>query len=102
MWKFLVVASGVYGFFLFETFTHLFLSGGVHGHSHDIEVCTVFEAIMSRVVHLLCIVCHELSIVFLLVDIMYCVMLTVMTYDCVIFHTLNSAFPAVTIAHCVV
>ncbi|XP_028396491.1 zinc transporter ZIP6-like [Dendronephthya gigantea] len=37
LWKFLVVASGVYGFFLFETFTHLFLSSSGHGHSHNIE-----------------------------------------------------------------
>lgn len=37
IFKFLVVACGVYGFFLFETFTHLFLQTGGHGHSHNIE-----------------------------------------------------------------
>lgn len=37
LWKFLVASAAVYGFFLFETLTHLFFRKSI-GHSHSIEV----------------------------------------------------------------
>ncbi|CAB4033982.1 zinc transporter ZIP10-like isoform X1, partial [Paramuricea clavata] len=35
LWKFLVATAAIYGFFLFETITHLIL--GKSGHSHQVE-----------------------------------------------------------------
>ena len=39
LWKFLVASAAIYGFFLFETLTHLFFRKSIgHSHSPKLEV----------------------------------------------------------------